>query len=98
MRPAANSRFWRLNVIWAFATSTCDLATSALRWSTCCSNGVGSSSASSCPLLTWLLKSAWRRAMMPDTWLPTCTVVTAETVPVALTVMVTLPRVAGSVR
>ena len=29
--------------------------------------------------------------MMPETWLPTWTVVTAESVPVALTVMVTLP-------
>src|SRR5579885_3041451 len=36
--------------------------------------------------------------MMPETWLPTCTVVTAETVPVALTVMVTVPRSTTSVR
>ena len=29
--------------------------------------------------------------MMPDTWLPTCTVVTAESVPVAVTVATTSP-------
>jgi hypothetical protein len=35
--------------------------------------------------------------MTPETWLPTCTVVTAEAVPVAVTVMVMLPRSAFSV-
>ena len=29
--------------------------------------------------------------MMPETWLPTCTVVTAESVPVAVTVATTSP-------
>ena len=36
--------------------------------------------------------------MIPDTWLPTWTVVTAEIVPVAVTVMVTSPRSTGAVR
>src|SRR5690242_6928904 len=36
--------------------------------------------------------------MMPETWLPTCTVVTAEMLPVAVTFIVTSPRLAGSVR
>src|SRR5688572_21085152 len=35
--------------------------------------------------------------MTPETWLPTWTVVTAESVPVAVTVMVTLPRSTFSV-
>ena len=35
--------------------------------------------------------------MTPETWLPTCTVVTAERVPVAVTVMVTVPRSTFSV-
>ena len=36
--------------------------------------------------------------MTPETWLPTCTVVTAESVPVAVTVTVMLPRSTSSVR
>jgi hypothetical protein len=44
------------------------------------------------------LKSAWSLAMMPDTWLPTATVVTAETAPVAVTVWVTSPRSTWAVR
>src|SRR5262249_43067955 len=36
--------------------------------------------------------------MTPDTWLPICTVVTAERVPVAVTVMMIVPRSAFSVR
>src|SRR5436190_23700107 len=36
--------------------------------------------------------------MMPETWLPTCTVVTAEMLPVAVTLIVTSPRLAASVR
>src|ERR1051326_2138043 len=35
--------------------------------------------------------------MTPETWLPTWTVVTAERVPVAVTVMVTSPRVTFAV-
>src|ERR1043166_3398864 len=35
--------------------------------------------------------------MTPDTWLPTWTVVTADSVPVAVTVMVTSPRLTFSV-
>src|SRR5713226_7818824 len=36
--------------------------------------------------------------MTPETWLPTCTVVTAESVPVAVTVMVMSPRSTFSTR
>src|SRR5690242_10573865 len=36
--------------------------------------------------------------MIPETWLPTCTVVTAEMLPVAVTLIVTSPRLAASVR
>ena len=32
----------------------------------------------SCPFFTGLLKSAWSRAAIPDTWLPIWTVVTAD--------------------
>ena len=35
--------------------------------------------------------------MMPDTWLPTCTVVTASSAPVAPTVSTTSPRVSVTV-
>jgi len=35
--------------------------------------------------------------MLPDTWLPTCTVVTACSVPVAPTVSTMSPRVMGAV-
>ena len=35
--------------------------------------------------------------MLPDTWLPTCTVVTACSVPVAPTVSTMSPRVTGDV-
>ncbi len=36
--------------------------------------------------------------MIPDTWLPTWTVVTADSEPVAVTVMVTSPRSTATVR
>ena len=36
--------------------------------------------------------------MIPETWLPTCTVVTAESVPVAVTVCVIFPWSTGAVR
>ena len=48
--------------------------------------------------MTWLLKSACSLAMIPETWLPTATVVTAERAPVAVTVCVTVPRSAFAVR
>jgi hypothetical protein len=35
--------------------------------------------------------------MMPDTWLPTCTVVTASSAPVAPTVSTTSPRARATV-
>ena len=42
------------------------------------------------------LKSAPSHSMLPDTWLPTCTVVTACTVPVAPTLSMMSPRVTGT--
>ena len=69
-----------------------------MRCDTAAAKLVGSSSASSCPLETRLLKSACSLAMIPETWLPTWTVVTAERVPVAVTVAVTSPLPIGSVR
>src|SRR5207253_5290066 len=51
----------------------------------------------SCPRCTRLLKSAYSLAITPDTWLPICTVVTADSVPVAVTVMVMFPRSTFSV-
>ena len=93
----SSNRFWRSYLMRVSSIATCERVTSARRCSTCASNGVGSSSASNCPALTVLLKSACRRAMTPDTCEPICTVVTAESVPVAVTVIVTLPRSTFSV-
>ena len=44
------------------------------------------------------MKSACRAATIPETTLPTLTVVTAESVPVAVTVCVTLPLSTLAVR
>ena len=49
------------------------------------------------PFFTIELKSAPRNEMFPDTWLPTCTVVTACSVPDAPTVSTMSPRVIGEV-
>src|SRR5947208_2953124 len=65
--------------------------------STCVWNSDGSSLATTWPLCTIELKSAPRYWMVPDTWLPTCTVVTAWRVPVAPTVSMMSPRVTGDV-
>ena len=45
-----------------------------------------------CPFFTIELKSAPSQLMLPDTWLPTCTVVTACSVPVEPTVSMISPR------
>jgi hypothetical protein len=45
-----------------------------------------------CPALTLLLKSAWSSETVPETWVPTWTVVTAWTFPVALMVCRMSPR------
>ena len=50
-----------------------------------------------CPFLTMLLKSAPSHWMLPETWLPTWTVVTACSVPVAPTVSTMSPRLIGAV-
>ncbi len=44
-----------------------------------------------------LLKSAPSHSMLPETWLPTCTVVIACSVPVAPTVSMMSPRLIGAV-
>ena len=57
----------------------------------------GSSRAITCPLRTFELKSACSDWIVPDTCEPTCTVVTAWSVPVASTVSTTSPREAVAV-
>lgn len=49
------------------------------------------------PFLTCVLKSASSSTMRPDTWLPTCTVLRGDSVPLAVTVDVTRPRSTGCV-
>ena len=51
-----------------------------------------SSLAITCPFFTRWPKSAYSSAIRPDTWLPTCTVTSAVSVPVAVTRPVTSPR------
>jgi hypothetical protein len=81
-----------------FRSSTLAFSRSARRWAADCSKGVGSSSASGCPFRTCELKSTKSFAMIPETWLPTLTVVTAESVPVAVTVATTSPRSSFALR
>ena len=52
----------------------------------------GSSFAITWPFFTREPKSACSSAMRPDTWLPTCTVTRADTVPVAVTRATRSPR------
>jgi hypothetical protein len=58
---------------------------------------VGSIWAMTWPFFTTLLKSAFRACTVPETWLPTWTVVTASSVPVAAMTLTMEPRVAVSV-
>ena len=44
-----------------------------------------------CPFFTGELKSTKIFAMRPETWLPTCTVTIAESVPVAVTLAAMRP-------
>ena len=48
--------------------------------------------------LTWELKSAKSSLIWPETWEPTCTVMTALRVPVADTAAVSGPRETAAVR
>ena len=57
----------------------------------------GSRRASTWPFLTIELKSAPSDRMLPDTWLPTWTVVTASSVPVAAIWLTIDPRVTAAV-
>ena len=50
-----------------------------------------------CPFLTCELKSASSAAIVPDTCVPTWTVVTASSVPVASTACTTSPRLTAAV-
>ncbi len=54
--------------------------------------------AMTCPFFTCELKSAWSSRMFPDTCEPTCTVITALSVPVVATAATREPRVTGAVR
>jgi hypothetical protein len=53
------------------STSASSRATVAWAWSTCVWNSDGSSFATTCPLRTEELKSAYSDWMVPDTWVPT---------------------------
>ena len=79
------------------ATSASERARLARDCSTCDSNSEGSRRAMTSPARTMELKSAYSASMMPETWLPTCTVVTASSAPVAPTVSTTSPRARGTV-
>jgi len=59
------------------AIETAKQMTDARACSTCASKSDGSSSAMTCPRRTRELKSACRDLIVPDTCVPTCTVVTA---------------------
>jgi hypothetical protein len=69
----------------------------AFACSICVWNSDGSSRARTCPLRTSELKSALSSMMVPDTCVPTCTVVTACNVPVAPTVSTMSPRVTAAI-
>ncbi len=88
MSWSAKSLFARVRPISSLRSWTFAFSRFARLWSTACRNGVGSSSARGWPFLTTELKSTWSFAMMPETWLPTLTVVTADSVPVAVTVAI----------
>ena len=84
-------------------TSACTSAASAdLSAASACARlalkRVGSICAMICPSLTWLLKSAPSFAIAPETCEPTCTVTTALSAPVAVTVASTDPRSTRAVR
>src|SRR5215813_1837739 len=79
-----------------FASESARLARACSRLArceaTCASYTLGSSWATNCPFFTTVLKSAYNSEIVPETWLPTCTVVTACSVPVAETVLRMAPR------
>ena len=99
MRSCADSSSERRNWVRASSRATVSRATSAserARLARDCStwlrNNDGSRRAITSPSRTIELKSAYSASMMPETWLPTCTVVTASNAPVAPTVSTTSPR------
>ena len=92
-----SATFERSTSAWERVTSACALTRLARDCSTCAWNSDGSRRAITCPFFTIELKSAPSQAMLPDTWLPTCTVVTACSVPVEPTVSMISPRVTGCV-
>ncbi len=72
------------------------LPSAATRFARACSRAAskscGSIRAMSCPFFTRELKSAWSACTRPETWLPTWTVTSAESVPVAVTLPTMRPR------
>ena len=69
----------------------------AARWfaradSSAASNSAGSIFAITCPFFTGELKSTKISLMRPDTWVPTWTVTSADSVPVAVTFATIGPR------
>jgi hypothetical protein len=82
---------------WSARNRVCTTLARALSRSVCacaiaCTRIVESSRATTWPRRTWALKSAPSSAIWPDTCVPTATVRTALSVPVALTVDVMSPR------
>ena len=76
----------------AFSRSPAAASRLARPCSACAANMRASSFAITCPRFTRWPKSAYSSAIRPDTWLPTCTVTSAVSVPVAVTRPVTSPR------
>jgi hypothetical protein len=71
---------------------------SAAAWSTAISNDTGSIDAITSPRVTLLLKSAGTSMTWPETWVPTRTVATGSSVPVATTAESTSPRATSAKR
>jgi hypothetical protein len=95
----ARSYFWRVSSTSARERSRFARAEATLAWA--CSmrawKSDGSRRARTWPFFTVELKSAVRLWMVPETWDPTWTVVTAWTAPVAPTTSITSPRSTAAV-
>jgi hypothetical protein len=74
------------------------VSTSARAWLTWASKIWGSMRAITWPCFTIELKSTNSSLIWPETWLPTCTVLTALRLPVAEIAAVIGPRSTGAVR
>src|SRR6185295_8622109 len=82
----------------ATATALREASTSARVWLTRSSKLCGSMRAMTWSFFTWVLKSAKISMICPETWEPTCTVVTAFSVPLATTTACSGPRSTAPMR